>query len=56
MLSEIGFLKQLLINLTITVRPTTCAGARAVTVKALASGAGEMRIACSRCTTGVLDK
>jgi hypothetical protein len=56
MVLKIGFLKQLLINLTITVRITTCAGARAVTVKALASLAGGMRIACSRYTTGLLDK
>jgi hypothetical protein len=56
MVLKISFLKQLLINLTITVRTTTCAGARAVTVEALASGAGGMRIACSRCTTGLLGK
>jgi hypothetical protein len=56
MVLKIGFLKQLLIHLTITVRTTTCAGARAVTVQALVSGAGEMPIACSRCTTGLLGK
>jgi hypothetical protein len=56
MVLKIGFLKQLLIHLTITVRTTTCAGERAVTVQALVSGAGGMPIACSRCTTGLLGK
>jgi len=48
-----------LIHLTMKVRTSTCAGARAVKVAALASGAEGMRIAsgaCSRCATGLSGK
>jgi hypothetical protein len=48
---KMGFLNQLLMNLALIVRATTCASARAVAVEALPSGAGGMRIARSRCTT-----
>ena len=48
---QIGFLEQLLINLKIGVRTATCAGARAVTAEALASGAG----ACGLPLEPVLD-
>jgi hypothetical protein len=56
MILKIGFLKQLLIHLTITVRTTTCAGERTVTVPAPESEAAGMQIACFRCPSGFSGK